>query len=175
MKMLFLSFTCEELNVVTVTEHMNMAFVLVMKGIFTALPAPSPSALCFANIDIFHPLSEFSTTEDMLDALRKDEIDGILMDQYMASYVLHEHDDSNDLKVFTNYEAEIFYDLAYPHNSIFMEIFSSQSCVKKNIDKNDVDDLLITYLMPVAVGNNLTPFRSVRGVVATRENYTQSI
>ena len=106
----------------------------------------------------------------MLDALRKDKIDGILMDQYMASYVLHEHHDSNDLKVFTNYEAEIHYDLAYPHNSNFMELFGARSCVKKKLDKNDVDDLLITYLMPVAVGNNLTPFNNVRGKVAAREN-----
>ena len=93
----------------------------------------------------------------MQHALRVDEIDGIFMDKYMASYMVYKMNDS-DFKVFTEYRAEIPYELAHRNTQFLNDEFKDDGCAGVLLSKSDVDGLLIKYLKPVEVGNNLTYF-----------------
>lgn len=88
----------------------------------------------------------------MQHALRVDEIDGIFMDKYMASYMVYKMNDS-DFKVFTEYRAEIPYELAHRNTQFLNDEFKDDGCAGVLLSKSDVDGLLIKYLKPVEAYN----------------------
>lgn len=97
-------------------------------------------------------VKEFSSKEAMQHALRVDEIDGIFMDKYMASYMVYKMNDS-DFKVFTEYRAEIPYELAHRNTQFLNDSFKDDGCAGVLLSKSDVDGLLIKYLKPVEAYN----------------------
>ena len=94
---------------------------------------------------------EFASKQALLSALRKNEIEGIFMDKYMASYMLYKQNDSN-FKVFKDYEEKIPYELAYRDSPLFRDAFERETCARNLLQKSFVDSYLMKYLKPVVVG-----------------------
>lgn len=92
----------------------------------------------------------------MFDKLEHDEIDGILMDKFKAGYYLDKikevnEDNEDRFKVFNSYPAQIPYYLAIRKSHQLKELTSDDSCFKKEIEKQDIVDLLMKHLKPVTV------------------------
>lgn len=96
-------------------------------------------------------VKSFSSIEEMFSSLRSGEIDGVLMDKFRSPEVLRATKDRN-FRVFSGYDANVPYYLAV-HNSL-RSLFEGASCIKNRINNQDLENLFIKYLMPVAVYNS---------------------
>lgn len=97
-------------------------------------------------------VKEFASKQALLSALRKNEIEGIFMDKYMASYMLYKQNDSN-FKVFKDYEEKIPYELAYRDSPLLRDAFERETCARNLLQKSFVDSYLMKYLKPVVAYN----------------------
>lgn len=95
-------------------------------------------------------LSVFSSIKGLYDALKNDEVDGILMDRFLGAYFLDIMNETR-FKVFKSFQVEIPYYIAMPYSETTRGIMDTGSCVKTQIDNADLDDFLIRYLKPVQV------------------------
>lgn len=93
----------------------------------------------------------------MFDELEHGELDGILMDKYKAGYYLDEiNNEYNEdrFKVFNSYPAHIPYYLAIRMSDQLKEFASDESCFMEEIEKQDIEDLLMQHLKPATVSKS---------------------
>jgi len=88
----------------------------------------------------------------MFEALEKDDIDGILMDKYKASYYLAKRNNDR-FKMFDGFDAVIPYYVAIRDSDPINELTNEGSCFDSQIEGQSVKDLLISHLQPAKVSN----------------------
>ncbi|KAL9981440.1 hypothetical protein ACROYT_G010146 [Oculina patagonica] len=98
-------------------------------------------------------VSVFSSIYDLFNALKNDEVDGILMDRYRAAFFLDAMNETR-FKVFKAFLVEIPYYIAMPDTLFSRTLMTADSCFKIQIDNQDMEDLLIKYLRPVQLYNH---------------------
>ena len=88
----------------------------------------------------------------MFTKLRNDEIDGVLMDKFIAAPLLYTVKERK-FRVFYSYDETIPYYLAVRDADTVREVVLQDSCLKSMIEKKDWESLFIKYLKPVLVNN----------------------
>ena len=88
----------------------------------------------------------------MFEALENNDIDGILMDKYKASYYLAKRNNDR-FKMFDGYDAVIPYYVAIRDADPLNELTNEESCFDKQTEGDSVKDHLISHLQPANVSN----------------------
>ncbi|KAL9981438.1 hypothetical protein ACROYT_G010144 [Oculina patagonica] len=133
---------------------------LVVIAMFTATATSAlsvnPDDLARLEESRIGDVKKFDLVRDMFDELEHGELDGILMDKYKAGYYLDEiNNEYNEdrFKVFNSYPAHIPYYLAIRMSDQLKEFASDESCFMEEIEKQDIEDLLMQHLKPATVYN----------------------
>ncbi|XP_068679124.1 uncharacterized protein [Montipora foliosa] len=104
----------------------------------------------------------FTTVDKVFSKLKENKIDGVFMERYRAAYYLSEALNDSTLKVFGSYDHEVVYDVAVRDSPSAKSQMGKGSCFEQELERFDVDDILLDYLKPVDVyeGSDLQSFLS---------------
>ena len=73
------------------------------------------------------------------------------MESYRAAYYLSETPNDSTLQVFGSYDHEVVYDVAVRDSPSAKGQMGKGSCFEQELERFDVDDILLDYLKPVDV------------------------